>query len=73
MKALVPRLVDSQQTWFLQDKNIQDKILTLKAVQETARHNKAPIAMLLLDFAKAYDRVDHSYTWAVLKAQGFDL
>jgi hypothetical protein len=62
MKALVPRLVDSQQTRFVQDKNIQDNILTLMAVQEKAKHNKTPLAMLRLDFAKAYDRVDHSYT-----------
>jgi hypothetical protein len=72
MKAVVPRLVDTQQTGFVQGRNIQDNILTLRAVQEKAKHSKTPLAMLLLDFAKAYDQVDHSYTWAVLEIQGFD-
>jgi hypothetical protein len=46
-------------------------ILTLKLAQENARQSKVPQAMLLLDFQKAYDRVDHEYMWAVTWAYGF--
>jgi hypothetical protein len=71
LKVLLPELVDVQQTGFVQGRHIQDNILAVKLVQEQARRSKNPTAMFLLDFTKAYDRVDYHFLWAVLEAMGF--
>jgi hypothetical protein len=42
----------------------------LKFVQEVTRRSSTPAAMLLLDFTKAYDRVQHIYIWEILRAIG---
>jgi hypothetical protein len=64
-------LVHIQQTGFIKGRNIQDNILTLKLLQEKAIREKTPIAMLQIDFKKAYDRVEHQYIWAVMRKFGF--
>jgi hypothetical protein len=70
MQSLVPRLVDPQQTRFVKGRLIYDNILTLCLVQEKAAASKLPVAMLQLDFQKAYDRVDHPFLWRVLHSMG---
>jgi hypothetical protein len=43
----------------------------LKLAQENARSSTVTHAMLLLDFQKDYDRVDHGYICAVMQAYEF--
>jgi hypothetical protein len=71
MKALIPKLVDTKQTGFVAGRHIQDSTLTLKFAQEKARHSKEPVAMFLIDFSKAYDRVEHFYMCKTMQAMGF--
>jgi hypothetical protein len=71
LKELLPRLVQPQQTGFVHGRHIQDNILAVKLLQERSRKSKSPLAMLLLDFTKAYDLVDHHYLLAILAAMGF--
>jgi hypothetical protein len=72
IKKVLPRLVGVQQTGFIEGRSIQDNILTLKLVQEKVIREKTPVAMLQIDFQKAYDRVDHQFVWSVMRKMGFD-
>jgi hypothetical protein len=71
LKNLLPDLVEPQQTGFVHGRHIQDNILAITLLQESARKSQEPLAMMLLDFAKAYDLVDHQYLWDTLAAVGF--
>jgi hypothetical protein len=71
LKCILPELINIQQTGFIQGRSIQDNILTLKLVQEKVIREKKPIAMLQIDFKKAYDRVDHHYIWEFMRKFGF--
>jgi hypothetical protein len=71
VKVLLPDLVDAQKTGFVSGRHIQDNILAVKLLQESARKSKDPLAMMLFDFAKAYDLFDHKLIWDVLESMGF--
>lgn len=72
IKKVANRIVDKQQTGFLEGRDILDNLMTYKLAQEWAPVSKQPVIFLKLDFTKAYDWVDHSFLWAVLRAMDFD-
>jgi hypothetical protein len=55
LKLVLPWLVDIQQMGFIEGRSIHDNILTLKMLMEKAIRDKKPVAMLQIDFQKAYD------------------
>lgn len=69
---MVPKLVDGQQTGFVKGRCIIDNCLTWKLGHEHARVTKHDILYLKLDFAKAYDKIDHSFLWDTLWAMKMD-
>jgi hypothetical protein len=72
LKTLLPDLVDLQQTGFVFGRHIQDNILAVKILQEQSRKSKDSLAiMMLLDFTKAYDLVDHKLIRDILERIGF--
>lgn len=68
----VGKLVDSQQTGFLAGRDILDNLLSFKLAQELALTRKQSHIFLKLDFAKAYDRVDHGFLSEVMRTMKFD-
>jgi hypothetical protein len=68
----LPQLVDLQQTGFIAGHQIFDNILsTHKLLQEGAQHSRFPLAMLRLNFTRAYDSVDHNFLGRVMENLGF--
>ncbi|MCO5562907.1 hypothetical protein L7F22_016543 [Adiantum nelumboides] len=58
LRPFLPDLIHSSQTGFVQDRSILDNVVTFYEAVKWARQTGQPIAIMLLDFEKAYDRVD---------------
>ena len=58
MKPLLSDLIHDSQTTFIQERCILDNIVTFYEAIVWANQSSQPLAILLLDFEKAYDRVD---------------
>lgn len=71
IKGVITKLVDPQQTGFIEGRDIFDNLITFRMAQDFTRQHKQAAVFLKLDFAKAYDRVLHHYLWAVLRAMHF--
>ncbi|MCO5614408.1 hypothetical protein L7F22_068689 [Adiantum nelumboides] len=58
LRHFLPDLIHSSQTGFVQDRSILDNVVTFNEAVEWARQTEQSTAISLLDFVKAYDRVD---------------
>ncbi|MCO5559544.1 hypothetical protein L7F22_013145 [Adiantum nelumboides] len=58
LRPFLPDLIHSSQTGFVQDRSILDNLVTFYEAVEWARQTGQPTTIMLLDFEKAYDRVD---------------
>ncbi|MCO5564433.1 hypothetical protein L7F22_018094 [Adiantum nelumboides] len=61
----------SSQTGFVQDRSILDNVVTFYEIVEWVRQMEQPIAIMLLDFEKAFDRVDWQFLEGTLSRMGF--
>ena len=66
MRPLLPSIIHDTQSGFLQDKNIFDNIFLFWEMTALSQHHKQSLAILSLDFEKAYDKVDWDFLQAVL-------
>ncbi|MCO5563867.1 hypothetical protein L7F22_017517 [Adiantum nelumboides] len=64
-------LIHSSQTGFVHDRSILDNVVTFYEAVEWARQLEQPIAIMLLDFEKAYDRLDWAFLQGTLSRMGF--
>jgi len=64
-------VVHTDQTCAIPGRSITDNLHLVRNVVDYAKTVDAPVAMLALDQAKAFDRVSHTYLFAVLRAFGF--
>ena len=72
--TLQPRigsLIHAMQMGFVKERSILDNIFTFWEAVSLARLQAHPIAVLLLDFEKAYDRVDWSFLEETMQWMGF--
>eukprot|EP00253_Pinus_taeda_P003424 PITA_03424 len=72
LQPLLPSLISENQGGFLPNRQIHDTItLVQEAIHSsTSRHEKGLV--LKLDLANAFDRVRHSFLYAVLRNMGFN-
>ena len=68
---VIPQLIHSNQKGFIPGRSIHDHTRLMRTVLEDDSLEVPEGALLLLDFEKAYDRVDHSFLSKVLDAFGF--
>ena len=61
----MPSLIHGSQTGFVQDRCILDNVFTFHAAVDWTRTSIQPLAIILLDLEKAYDRVDR-ISWRAL-------
>jgi hypothetical protein len=76
LKNILPRLVPEHQYGFVQGRRVNDAVAVVKeALRQSAKKDAGPVdttaMVVLLDFAKAYDTVDHRFLVAVLRKMGF--
>lgn len=71
LQPFMPMLIHGSETSFIQDCCILDNVFTFYATVAWARTSKQPLAVLLLDFEKAYDRVDLDFLEGTLQRLGF--
>lgn len=72
IKPLIPSLVDEQQTGFVPGRSILDNLLAFRLGEDWVKITKQLVALLKLDFIKAFDKVAHIFLWETLYAMGFD-
>ncbi|MCO5608782.1 hypothetical protein L7F22_062998 [Adiantum nelumboides] len=58
LRSFLLDLIHSSQIGFVQDRSFLDNVVTFYEAVEWARQTDQPTAIMLLDFEKAYDRVD---------------
>ena len=67
----LPYIINPQQTGFIKGRNIRENIRTMKYIFEQVQNDEEQHGyLILLDFAKAYDRVDREYMMKVIEAFG---
>ena len=58
------------QAWFREGRWTRDQIANIHWIIEKAREFQENIYFCLIDYAKAFDYVDHSKLWKILKEMG---
>ena len=58
LRSLFPFIIHDRESSFSQDRSIFDNIFLFKEMVALAQQNKQQLAIFLLDFEKAYDKVD---------------
>ena len=61
LQPMLGSLIHATQTGFVKEHSILDNIFTFWEAILLSRLQETPLAILLLDFKKAYDRVDWSF------------
>ena len=73
LQPWLPQLIHSSQTGFIKEHSILDNIFTFcRETTAMALKTKQDMAILLLDFEKAYDRVDWSFLEGTMLKFGFN-
>ena len=61
LQPFLPHIIHKNQTGFIQERSIFDNIFMFWEMIAVAEETKQDLAILLLDFEKAYDRVDWKF------------
>ena len=71
LQPFLSDIIHNTQTGFLQDRSILDNIFLFWEAVAISQERKEDLAILLLDFEKAYDRVDWSFLRGTMEKLGF--
>ena len=58
------------QAGFIKGRGTRDQIANIRWIMEKAREFQKNIYLFFIDYAKAFDCVDHNKLWKILKAMG---
>ena len=72
LQKLIPKIIHRNQYGFIRTQTIQDCLAWAFEYIYQCKQSNAPIILLKLDFAKAFDTVDHSAMLNVMQHMGFD-
>ena len=68
---MLDRLIHATQTGFVKERSILNNIFMFWEAVSLARLEESPLAILLLDFVKAYDRVNWGFLEETMLCMGF--
>ncbi|KAG5830188.1 hypothetical protein ANANG_G00307420 [Anguilla anguilla] len=71
MRGVLEQVIDLDQTCAVPGRRITDSLVLVRDAICYARDRNIRLAVLNLDFEKAYDRVSHQYMFRVLQKMGF--
>ena len=71
MKSIMEYIINPDQTAGVKGRNIVCSIRNLLDIYEYCEESKAPGGLLLADYKKAYDSLEHNFMFAVLKRLNF--
>ena len=71
LQPYLPELIHDSQTGFMKERSIFDNIILFWEMVAFAKLHKQDLAVLFLDFEKAYDRVDWDFMEGTLVRMGF--
>ena len=69
---LLGDIIHTTQTGFLENRSIVDNVITFWEYSAWAEEQGVDLAVMLLDFEKAYDRISWEFLEAVMDALGFE-
>lgn len=72
VKAAIPRLIDPDQTGFVQGRSIAENFIYAADILSCCHRRKLPTTVLKLDFKKAFDSVSWDSLDTILRVRGFD-
>ena len=70
LQQYVNRELPDVQAGFRKGRGIRDQIANIRWIIEKARKFKKNIYFCFIDYAKAFDYVDHTKLWEILKEMG---
>ena len=73
LQLFLPQLIHDSQTGFVQERSIFDNIFLFWEMVATTEQQQQNLAILFLDFEKAYDRVDWDFMEGTLLHMGFSM
>ena len=70
LQQYVDRELPDVQAGFRKGRGIRDQIANIRCIIEKAREFQKNIYFCFIDYAKAFDCVDHNKLWKILKEMG---
>ena len=70
LQQYVNRKLPDVHAGFLKGKWTRDQIANIRWIMEKAREFQKNISFCFIDYAKAFDCVDHNQLWKILKEMG---
>ncbi|XP_040214403.1 vomeronasal type-2 receptor 26-like [Rana temporaria] len=70
LRAVVEKLVGEEQVCAVPGRSIAESLVSLRDVIWLCKERKQEVAVLAVDFEKAYDRVSHEFMFKVLRRMG---
>ena len=71
LRTVLPKLINEDQTGFMQNRYIGDNLRLIYDLIDYVNRQNIPGMLLNIDFEKAFDSIDWSFMFKVLKAFGF--
>ena len=71
LQQFLPQLIHPDQTACIPGRTINDNIRLIQDAINYANEIQAPLAVILVDQLKAFDRVSHDYLLTILRHFGF--
>ena len=72
LKTVLGDIIHTTQIGFLENQSIVDNLITFWEYSAWAEEQEVDLAVMLLDFEKAYDRISWEFLKVVMDALGFE-